>query len=73
MKPVVPPYAVVIEVGTHLDIDSCCKAVLDAMQAAGAIDNDKNILGLAIDKTTVKRNEANWIKVDLSHYAEKTA
>lgn len=73
MKPIVPPYAVVIEVGTHYDLDSFVKPLLDSMQKAGAIDNDKNILGLAIDKTTVKRNEANWIKVDLSHYAEKTA
>ena len=61
-----PPYRVDIEVGTHLDADSFIKPLFDAMQEAGVIDNDKNITGISVMKTPVKRNQPNWIKVELT-------
>ena len=59
------PYCVIIKVGTHLDIDSFIKPLMDAMQSAGVIDNDKNVLALTIEKTKVKKNQDNWIKVEI--------
>lgn len=60
-----PPYTVVISIGTHYDIDSCLKPLMDSMQDAKVIDNDKNIHKLIIDKIPVKRNVPNWIIVEL--------
>jgi Holliday junction resolvase RusA-like endonuclease len=60
-----PPYAVKIDVGTHLDIDSYVKPLMDALQDTKIIDNDKNILYLEITKEPLKRNQDNWIKVEV--------
>jgi len=62
---IAPPYAVMVSVGTHLDIDSYIKPLFDSMQDAKVIDNDKNIHRLVIDKDPVKRNVPNWIIVEL--------
>lgn len=62
------PYVVNIEVGTHYDIDSYIKPLLDSMQDAELIDNDKNILKMIVEKEKVKRNEDNWIIIELLHY-----
>jgi Holliday junction resolvase RusA-like endonuclease len=59
------PYYVNIQVGTHLDIDSFIKPLLDSIQESGNIDNDSNILDLRIIKTKLKKTEKNWIKVEL--------
>jgi len=59
------PHYVDIEVGTHLDIDSCIKPLIDSIQESGLIENDKNILYLNVVKRPLKRNEKNWIKVKL--------
>jgi len=64
------PYAIIINVGTHLDIDAFCKPLLDSMQDANLIDNDKNVLALCINKTKVKRNQPNYIKVELFNIEE---
>lgn len=66
-----PPYSVLVNVGTHLDIDSWNKPVWDAMQDAKVIDNDKNILHVEIFKTVVKKNEPNWIEIYLGNYNEQ--
>lgn len=66
-----PPYAVDISVGTHYDIDSFVKPLMDAMQEAGVIDNDKNVSYLSIKKVKVKRTQDNWIIVELNHYEVK--
>jgi Holliday junction resolvase RusA-like endonuclease len=55
--------AVYITVSTHLDIDSYLKPLMDAMQEAGVIDNDKNIVSLHVEKTIVKRTVPNRIEV----------
>jgi len=60
-----PPYSIIINVGTHFDIDSFVKPTLDSMQDAKVIDNDKNVLHLEIYKTPLKRNEANWIEIHM--------
>lgn len=59
------PYSITIDVGTHYDIDSFVKPLLDAMQDVKIIDNDKNVCKLSINKTLVKRNEPNWIIVNV--------
>jgi Holliday junction resolvase RusA-like endonuclease len=71
LEKVKPPYQVEIEIGTHYDIDSCIKPLLDSMQDAELIDNDKNILKMIIEKEKVKRNEDNWIIVTLIHYEKR--
>lgn len=65
------PYVVNIEVGTHYDIDSFVKPLLDSLQDAELIDNDKNIFKMIIEKEKVKRNEDNWIIVELNHYEKE--
>jgi Holliday junction resolvase RusA-like endonuclease len=62
------PYSIGVEVGTHLDIDSFIKPLLDAMQSAGVIENDKDVLELFVKKIKLKRTEANYIKVCLNTY-----
>jgi Holliday junction resolvase RusA-like endonuclease len=68
MNKIKSPYSVIVQVGTHLDIDSFIKPLFDAMQSSCVIDNDKNILTLTVEKTKLKRNESNWIKVELMEY-----
>lgn len=60
-----PPYAVKIEVGTHVDIDAFLKPLLDSLQDTKVIDNDKNIGYLEVRRKHLKRNENNWIKVEV--------
>jgi len=59
------PYSITIDVGTHYDIDSYIKPLLDAMQDVKIIDNDKNVCKLTIHKTPVRRNVPNWIIVEV--------
>ena len=66
-----PPYSILINVGTHYDIDSFIKPLFDAMQDAKTIDNDKNILHIEIYKTPVKRNEPNWIEIHMESFNEQ--
>ena len=67
-----PPYAIKIEVGTHFDLDSFLKPLFDALQDVKVIDNDKNILYLEVIKAPVKRNENNWIRVEVIQYVRET-
>ena len=64
------PYYLHISVGTHFDIDSFLKPLLDAMEEAKVIDNDKNILKLIVEKEVVKRNVDNWLIVNLYTWNE---
>ena len=59
------PYALYIEIETHIDIDNPIKPVLDAIEQSGIIDNDKYVERLYIDKKTIKRNEQNRIKINI--------
>lgn len=68
LEKIKPPYAVSVEVGTHYDLDAFVKPLLDSMQDAEVIDNDKNIFKMIVEKESVKRNQDNWIIVELNHY-----
>lgn len=59
------PYALYVDIETHIDIDNPIKPVLDAIQESGIIDNDRNIERLYIDKKSIKRNEQNRIKIKI--------
>ncbi len=58
-----PPYRVRIEMETPQDIDNSLKAIFDAIQQAGVIDNDRNILEANLIKTPVKKGQAGSLKV----------
>lgn len=51
-QPVAPPYAIGIRVPATWrgDIDNSAKAILDALQTAEVIDNDRNVERLSIEK-----------------------
>ena len=61
-----PPYSVKINVGTALDIDNFIKVLLDSLQQARLIDDDKNVHRLTINKTPVKKGSANSLQVFLN-------
>jgi Holliday junction resolvase RusA-like endonuclease len=50
-----PPYSVRIDIATKADIDNAIKPILDGLQAAGVIDDDKNVIELTVKKTPVQR------------------
>jgi Holliday junction resolvase RusA-like endonuclease len=60
-----PPYSVSIELKTPTDIDAPLKAIFDALQSKGIIDDDKNILELKMRKTIAKRGSLGAIKIDV--------
>ena len=62
-KKIEAPYAITIEVETYNDIDSFCKPLLDGLEKAGVIDNDKSILKMHIYKTQIKRGQPNKLDV----------
>jgi Holliday junction resolvase RusA-like endonuclease len=66
-KPVDPPYNVLIEFTGYTDIDNPIKCIIDGLQQKGIIDNDKNVLGLTINKIPIKRGRLSKLAVYLSH------
>jgi hypothetical protein len=63
-----PPYRVEIYVNAYQDIDNFIKPVLDSMQDAGAINNDKEVLSLKVKKIQIKRGQAGSLDVYMGHY-----
>jgi Holliday junction resolvase RusA-like endonuclease len=53
-----PPYAVEISIEAYNDIDACIKIILDSLQQAGVIDNDKHVMKLNVTKQPTKRGQA---------------
>jgi Holliday junction resolvase RusA-like endonuclease len=51
-----PPYMVLIRLVADLDIDNPLKPILDGLEAAGVVDNDKNIQRLTIVKIPLKKS-----------------
>jgi Holliday junction resolvase RusA-like endonuclease len=60
-----PPYSVTIQIKTGTDIDNSTKAILDALQASGVIEDDKYVEELKIKKIPQKRRQRGAIKVDV--------
>lgn len=65
-----PPYKVIIELQTGKDIDSTIKVILDALQEAKILDNDKNVHQLIVEKVPIKRGLPESLTVDV-HSLEK--
>jgi len=61
-----PPYSLRINVSTAVDIDNFLKPLIDSLQQARLIDDDKNILRLIIEKKPVKRGELGSLQVFLN-------
>jgi Holliday junction resolvase RusA-like endonuclease len=59
------PYRVIIHFSAYHDIDAFLKPVIDGIQAAGIIDNDKNIHELYVFKKPLKRGEVGNLKVEI--------
>ena len=49
------PYRIEIYIDTNKDIDNCVKLIIDAVEDAGIIDDDKNITQLFISKQHIKK------------------
>jgi len=52
-----PPYHVVIEFTGQSDIDAHIKPILDALETAGVLDNDKNVYQLSVLKRKAQAKE----------------
>ena len=61
-KPLDPPYFVYIYMETYLDIDNPLKPILDTLEGP-AIQNDRQIRRLLIDKIPRKRGHPSMIQV----------
>ena len=60
-----PPYYVYIEVTGYNDIDNAIKPILDGIEGK-AIDNDKNVLRLVVEKIPTTKKSMNKIIVEVS-------
>lgn len=63
-----PPYKITIQSHQYADIDAYIKIILDALQDARVIDNDKNVLWLAIMKTPIKKSDDQSHLIRVEHY-----
>jgi len=58
-----PPYKITIMFKMYKDIDAPLKPVLDALETAGIITNDRYVTELHIHKETIKRGHPEAVKV----------
>ena len=56
------PYRVTIEFTMYHDIDAPVQTILDALESAGIIDNDRYITELNIVKNTTKRGKPGAVE-----------
>ena len=63
VKPVESPYYVDIYMETYVDIDAPIKAILDAMESYGVIDNDKNVLQLSVQKRQIGKGKKSKLQI----------
>ena len=65
------PYKVEIYIDTYKDIDNGIKMIIDAVAAAGVIDNDKNINKLIISRKPIKKGQMENLIVTVESLSEK--
>jgi Holliday junction resolvase RusA-like endonuclease len=65
------PYEMIIEVSMYNDYDNILKPIGDALQSAGIIMNDKDILAVYIIKHPLKRGTLGKLEVQVGHYENK--
>ena len=58
-----PPYIVEINIEAYNDIDACIKVILDSLQIAKIIDDDKFVMKLNVTKQPTKRGKAGDLLV----------
>jgi Holliday junction resolvase RusA-like endonuclease len=58
-----PPYSVTMHVSCYHDIDAVTKVVLDALEEANVINNDRHIYELFQYKTPIKKSSKGSIEV----------
>lgn len=56
---------ITITVHTYKDIDNCIKPILDAMQVAGVIKDDRYVVRLLVHKIPIKRGQPDTIIIDV--------
>ena len=70
-KPFVEVISVFLIIETAKDIDNCTKIILDAMQYAGVLKDDKDIMHLSIDKNPVKIGKPETLRIRVFGFAEE--
>jgi Holliday junction resolvase RusA-like endonuclease len=71
IEPVPPPYRINVLVRTYKDIDNFVKVMLDSLEAAGAIKNDRDVVLLNIRKFPAKRGASEAFAVEVLTDDEK--
>lgn len=62
-KKLKPPYFVSINIWCYQDIDASIKVILDALEIAGTIKNDRDIIILFVKKYPIKKGKKGSLKV----------
>ena len=57
--------AIVYHIGTYKDSSNCIKVIEDALQCAGVIENDRDILHFIVHKKHQKRGSWDSLKVEV--------
>lgn len=65
-----PPYQVSIFFEGYIDVDAPIKAILDGLQAAGVLKNDRDVLDLRVMKKRTKRSKYGKLKIEVGHFDE---
>ena len=65
-----PPYHVHVEYSGYVDIDAFIKPLLDGLESAGIIENDRYVQKLTIEKTPLKRGQLGCLEVWLEQYEQ---
>jgi Holliday junction resolvase RusA-like endonuclease len=58
-----PNYDMTIRVSMYQDIDNIIKPIMDSLETAGIIDNDKNVLSIDIFKLPIKRGQLGKLEI----------
>ena len=64
---ILPPYSIIISQKTYKDIDATIKILLDSLQQARVIKDDKFIINLHIIKIPILKGQPESLKIDVEH------
>ena len=65
-----PPYYVLIEKSCYIDIDNDIKIILDSLEDAGVIENDRSVLKLQVIKEHIAKKSPGYLRVYVAHYVD---
>lgn len=73
--PITEPANVYIEVGlwSRIDSDAPVKAIFDALEKAGVLENDKLVRDFVVLRQYHKRDEPDWVEIVIVDEAEPIA